>query len=273
MARGFLILRENTLISRVSRHRPGPFGWSLLLAGIMLMLAVGEAGATISVSAQFEPRLLPSLEIDLFCGRDHPDNRSITLSGPGHKVLLEGARESSKAGCRVRADLPPGYSVTYHAVGHTDSTVSGNGCLFPPSVSGEQNDCQLGVTQNPVMLMVYKKWIGGSGEEKDVRVSLDCESGDYSGYRYINEGSPDGWEIRDIHPDGILCNVSEQVRDNFEADIIDCQGLFVLPGKGEECTLLNTKIVKRIEMLNRYGKFIMIFLILVAGLLAMKRFS
>jgi hypothetical protein len=104
-------------------------------------------------------------------------------------------------------------------------------------------------------------------------VGLECESGEYSGFRYINEGSPDGWEIRNIHPDGILCNVSELVRDNFEADIIDCQGLYVLPGKGEECTLLNTKIVKRIEMLNRYGRFIMIFLILGVGLLAMRRFS
>jgi len=63
------------------------------------------------------------------------------------------------------------------------------------------------------------------------------------------------------------------VRDNFSPDIIDCQGLYILPGKGEECTMLNTKIVKRIETLNRYGKFLMIFLVLAIGLAAVKRFT
>lgn len=121
--------------------------------------------------------------------------------------------------------------------------------------------------------MVYLEWIGPSGEEEDVRIGLECESGRYSGYRYVNEGKPDGWEIRDIDPEGILCNVSEEVRENFRPDIIDCQGLWVLPGKGEECTLTNTKIVKRIEMLNRYGRVVMIILVLGVGLAAVRRFA
>lgn len=244
-----------------------------LLAGFLFLLGAGEAAAGISVSAQFDEQLLPSLDIELFCGRQHPDNRSITLDGPGRRVLYEGSRASAKSGCRVRADLPPGYSVTYHATGSGGAAAGGSGCLFPPSGDEPEEVCEVKVTQNPVRLMVYKQWIGGSGEEQDVRISLQCESGDYSGHRYINEGFPDGWEIRNIHPDGILCNVSEQLRDNFEPDIIDCQGLYVLPGKGEECTMINTKIVKRIEMLNRYGKFIMIFLVLAVGLLAMRRLN
>ncbi len=31
-------------------------------------------------------------------------------------------------------------------------------------------------------------------------------------------------KYEDIDPEGILCNVSEVVRDTFEPDIIDCQG-------------------------------------------------
>jgi len=139
--------------------------------------------------------------------------------------------------------------------------------------NGNRRECRLEVTQDPVDLVVYLEWIGPSGEEEDVRVSLECESGNYSGYRYVNAGRPDGWEIRDIDPEGILCNVSEEVRDNFRPDIIDCQGLLVLPGKGEECTLINTKIVKRIEMLNRYGIVVMIVLVLGIGLIAVRRFS
>jgi hypothetical protein len=124
-----------------------------------------------------------------------------------------------------------------------------------------------------VRITVYKEWIGASGEEHDVRVSLSCESGIYSGQRFINEGLPDGWEIHEIDPEGVLCNVSETVRETFRPDIIDCQGLLILPGKGEECTLVNTKIVKRIEMLNRYGKIVMILLVLAIGLAAVKRLT
>ena len=244
-----------------------------MLPVCVLVFGSVDSGAAINVIAQFEQRLLPSLEVELFCGAGHSDNRSVTLEQPGREILLDRHSGAVPAQCRVRADLPLGYSVTYRVEGGVGSTANRNGCRFRSAEPEQVIDCQIEISQNPVKLMVYKKWIGASGEEQDVRISLECESGEYSGFRYINEGSPDGWEIRDIHPDGILCNVSEQVRENFEADIIDCQGLYVLPGKGEECTLLNTKIVKRIEMLNRYGKFIMIFLILMVGLFAMKRFS
>jgi len=125
----------------------------------------------------------------------------------------------------------------------------------------------------PGTLTVYVEWIGHSGEERDVQISLECESGAYSGYRYINKGSPDGWEIRGIVPEGILCNVSEKVRETFRPDIIDCQGIYILPGRHEECTMVNTKIVKRIEMLNRYGKIVMIVLVLLIGLVAVKRLT
>ena len=157
--------------------------------------------------------------------------------------------------------------------GESQGRPGGKGCQFNRIVPNDPLHCRVEVTQDPVELMVYLEWIGPSGEEEDVRISLECESGDYSGNRYVNAGKPDGWEIRDIDPEGILCNVSEEVRDNFRPDIIDCQGLWVLPGKGEECTLTNTKIVKRIEMLYRYGKVVMILLVLGIGLAAVKRFS
>ena len=102
-------------------------------------------------------------------------------------------------------------------------------------------------------------------------ISLECESGEYSGFRHINDGKPGGWEIGNIDPAGILCNVYEADRDNFRPDIIDCQGLLILPGKTEECTMVNTKIVKRIETLNRYGKLVMILLVLAIGMIAIRR--
>lgn len=245
----------------------------LVLLVTTLLFGQQEALTSISVSAQYEERLLSSLDVELFCGADHSSNRVLTLNHAGRAMLQDGDLESPGIDCRVMAHLPPGYSVAYVARGDSSSVADTKGCRFVKIGYGQANDCQVKITQEAVRLTVYKKWVGGSGEEEDVRVSLECESGEYSGYRYVNEGKPDGWEIRDIDFEGILCNVGETVRDNFRPDIIDCQGLYILPGKGEECTLLNTKIVKRIEMLNRYGKLVMILLVLAIGLVAVKRFT
>jgi len=246
--------------------------------GLLLMLLFalplqGQDLATISVTGQFKERLLPTLEFELSCGAGHPGNGTFTRSGPGQLEFKIRDFDDSHANCQVMAHPPAGYSAAYFATGDSAPLAEKKGCRFARISPGHRNQCRIEVKQDPVTLTVYTKWIGGSGEEDDVRVSLECESGDYSGFRYINEGSPDGWEIRDIHPDGILCNVTESVRDNFRPDIIDCQGLYILPGKGEGCTMINTKIVKRIEMLNRYGKFVMIVLVLAIGLVAVKRLT
>ena len=45
----------------------------------------------------------------------------------------------------------------------------------------------------------------------------------------------------------------------------DCEDLVILPGASEECTVVNTKVVKMIDMLNRYGLVIMILVFMVVG--------
>jgi hypothetical protein len=65
--------------------------------------------------------------------------------------------------------------------------------------------------------------------------------------------------------------VFERERDDFRADISDCQDLIVRPGAREECTMVNTKVVKMIQMLNRYGLFVMIGVFAIAGMVAARR--
>ena len=69
----------------------------------------------------------------------------------------------------------------------------------------------------------------------------------------------------------MICDVFETGRDEFVPDPADCRGLLVLPGSEEECTLVNTKVVKMIEMLNRYGLVIMILVFMAAGMVAARR--
>lgn len=125
---------------------------------------------------------------------------------------------------------------------------------------------QIEAPSTSVELLVYKKWIGATGDEANVEIHLSCGPEDEFEPRFINRDKPDGWAVASIPPDGVLCSVREIERDTFVADVGDCLDLLVLPGQEAECTIVNTKVVKRIDMLNRYGLIIMIAVMLGAGL-------
>ena len=122
-------------------------------------------------------------------------------------------------------------------------------------------------------LEVYKKWIGASGDEANVEIHLSCGGGITFPTHFINDGQPAGWEINDVPQNGLICDVRETMRPTFVSDYKDCINLRLIPGQAVECTMVNTKVVKKIEMLNRYGLILMISVMLGAGLAAVKRFS
>jgi hypothetical protein len=250
----------------------------LLISLVCLSAAAPALGqergeATIKVAMRFDPRILDIVDVELICSMENRMSRTFAMAREEARSLALGGLQTRGNSCQVRALPPVGHTARYAGGGDSAFGADRNGCHFTDIDRGEVSNCQIEVIQDPVRLTVYKKWVGPSGQEADVEISLACESGDYSGVRFINEGKPGGWDITNIGPEGVLCNVSEEVRDTYRPDIIDCQGLWVLPGKGEECTLLNTKIVKRIEMLNRYGKIIMILLVMGIGMAAIRRFS
>jgi hypothetical protein len=120
-------------------------------------------------------------------------------------------------------------------------------------------------------VLVYKKWVGATGDEAPVEIQLVCRGlGDFHPLR-VNQDEPDGWLIAEVPQSGSYCSVYEAIRDSFIPDESDCRELLVLPGSSVECTLVNTKRVKRIETLNRYGIVMLIAFILGAGLAAVHR--
>jgi len=122
-----------------------------------------------------------------------------------------------------------------------------------------------------VKLWVYKKWIGASGTEASVEIHLDCPGRDDFGRRLINRDRPDGWNIDQVPADGFFCSVGEVMRETFVPDVTDCRNLLLVPGRDVECTMVNTKVVKRIDMLNRYGLGLMIVVMLAVGLTSVRK--
>jgi len=144
-------------------------------------------------------------------------------------------------------------------------------CLVVPSLACAVGES--GEAGSQVELQVYKKWIGASGNETDVEIHLICRESDLFEPRYINRDQTDGWIIENVPDEGMFCDVREIEQDTFVADVSDCLNLLVIPGQAAECTMVNTKIVKRINMLNRYGLILMIAVMLGAGLAAVRRFA
>jgi hypothetical protein len=120
-------------------------------------------------------------------------------------------------------------------------------------------------------VLVFKKWVGATGDEASVEIRLVCGGLDEFHSLRVNQDEPDGWLIAEVPESGSYCSVYEAVRDSYIPDERDCRNLLVLPGTSVECTLVNTKRVKRIEMLNRYGIVMLIAFILGAGLAAVHR--
>lgn len=234
---------------------------------------VANSNQTVLVAeASFHPLLLEELEVTFVCNSGNP-SRLVTMIKTGlpfEWVVKEiGIKQTF---CQIYADLPRGFSIEYSPSGDSPSKSDENGCQYADVVASQTNRCLLTVTQDHVQLTVYKKWVGATGDEGDVAVSLVCDGRPAEPQRFLNQGLPATWQITRIPPQGLNCAVSETPDETFISDENDCSELILLPGRGDACTMVNTKVVKRIEMLNRYGKVIMILVMMSAGLIAVRRY-
>ncbi|MFC1797119.1 hypothetical protein ACFL1V_08495 [Pseudomonadota bacterium] len=247
------------------------------LAGLFLLLPVlllAEDGqsAHFNVTLDFDSQLLDGLIIELLCNSGEPQRQQIRLAVAGSTRLELWRFKNNNTICQLHALLEDGYSAEYQSQSDGGHRANEHGCHFTTVSHDHNNECLIEISQNTVPVTVYKKWVGASGKEPSVEISLECDGRAISGPRHINEKSPRGWDVANIHVNGSSCDVFETVDDTFVADQSDCRGVMLFPGRGAECTMVNTKVVKRIEMLNRYGKAIMIIVMLVAGLVAVRRY-
>lgn len=253
-----------------SRNR-GRFACLFLLLPALL-LADQDNPANFDLNLQFEPELVGEVEIEMLCNAGEPRRQRIQATLPGIKRLNLNRFNDREPICQVRALVVDGYEVEYQSASEDRHKADEHGCHFMTVSRDQIYACRINIVQIPVPLVVYKKWVGASGHEPGVAIQLVCGERTFAETRLINRNVPGGWEVGDINVDGQICDVHEKPGDTFIADESDCQGLMLLPGRGAECTMVNTKIVKRIEMLNRYGIAIMILVMLVAGLVAVRRY-
>jgi hypothetical protein len=224
--------------------------------------------ATITVDLSRKTQRPAALPVHLEC--EGGGRRSGDLAASGTLVFRVDPRDGA---CRVSADPVPGRQLVYRADGGSDSDDGESGCLFSRIATEDTNFCLVLLQDEITRVSVFARWIGANGEEAPVEAHLFCEGMGSFDPVWVNQKDANGWRLPNVPTGGVICDVVEVRREEFLADMSDCRDLLVMPGAHEECTLVNTKIVKRIEMLNRYGKVVMVVIFLAVGLLAARRFS
>ena len=129
----------------------------------------------------FEPAGCRPSSLELSCNQGEPRTETRRLSGDGVFQWKTGKSADGKLSCQLQVRLPAGYSAAYYVNGESQARPGGKGCQFKDITQNDPTHCRVEVTQDPVALMVLEEWIGGSGADEDVRVTLDCESGEWPG--------------------------------------------------------------------------------------------
>lgn len=246
----------------------------LLAASLLLHAPPGRAdgdSASFTVDVKLGDTPLELLQVTLRCYEDGARSLSANIAPGDSRSFSITVREGKELTCLLGALPIPGQHLRFLGDGGSQVELTEEGCLFAGVKPGHSNFCQIQIESEQTSLTVYKKWIGAADREADIEIRLHCDGGGVLEPRFINQNKPAGWDLEIADPDGIECDVFEVEREDFRADIADCQDLIIVPGAREECTMVNTKVVKMIQMLNRYGLVIMILVFLTAGMLAARR--
>lgn len=247
---------------------------------IILSLALGvfscgglsaQEFATFTVDAMLGDSGLSSIDVNISCESESPVSFDVNIPAGGSKAVTVPAPGGREMICTVISHPLPGRQLRYLGDGGSSITDESQGCRFTGVRGGHHNFCQVQVEDQETSLTVFKHWIGTSARENDVEAYLDCGPAMSSRTRFINVGKPARWSLEVHSETGITCTVTEQESDAWVQDTSDCENLLIAPGAEEECTIVNTKVVKMIEMLNRYGLVLMIAAFMVVGGFAARR--
>jgi hypothetical protein len=249
--------------------------WLSISVLSLFMLVTRSLGAEeialFTVDVKLAGTGVAELVVNIRCDSDRPVSFDYAIPVDSSKTFTVPAPENAGMSCSLTTRQLIGHQLGFLGDGGSDFEADAPGCTFSNVRRGHSNFCQIRVEDQETSLTVFKRWIGTSRKEADSRVSLDCGNEVAYSNRKINSGKPGAWTLTVDESDGFLCSVSEEEGDGFIADTSDCQGLLVMPGAVEECTIVNTKVVKMIEVFNRYGLAVMILAFMLVGGFAARR--
>ena len=248
-----------------------PFMISSLLLLLSASLEAQEVIAHFTVDVMLRGAGVDALEVQVSCRPGQAFSLALAVPVDTSRSFTVPVAPDAELDCTISASPIVGQELGFLGDGGSTFDPDAPGCRFTGVRAGHANFCQVRVESQETSLTVFKHWIGTSEPVDDVAVGLDCGPGMILKTRPLNEGKPGKWLLDDMDAEGVRCRVLEEKGDSYLSDTSDCDDLLIRPGAREECTVVNTKVVKMIEMLNRYGLVIMILAFMVVGGFAARR--
>lgn len=249
------------------RYRP------LLVLSLLFSAPAVQADdfASFTVDVNLRGAGVETLDVRVACGPGDVFTLDLEVPVDSTRSFTVPVNEGQELACTLTASPVVGQELSFLGDGGSDFDPESAACRFTSVRGGHANFCQIQVESQETSLTVFKHWIGTSEEEDDVAMRLDCGEGFGPEVLEINKGKPGKWLLDVGVAEGVRCRVREAQDESYTSDTSDCVDLLIRPGAREECTVVNTKVVKMIEMLNRYGLVIMILAFMVVGGFAARR--
>lgn len=229
------------------------------------------------------------VDVVLDCNTGLPlmQTTQISAGNPVNFVVKDFANDAMD--CEVYETIPAGYLPTYSASGDSDNDSDDAACYFIAVEGLDQNYCDIFNELQPVDVVVAKEWIDEHPEfilPTFVEITLVCDDPIVGGYpclaegpgggfcaqRYIDPDNPGEFEILP-HYEGTSCFAREEAIQGVLTDDSDCAQLNLLPGQGDSCVIINTRLFAGIPTLNRYGLILLVLMMIGVGAVGLRRFA
>lgn len=243
------------------------------------IVAAGDERATFRVTKDFDDDNPAEVEVSLSCNTGLPLEQFASIAEGEHVEFVIGSFTVGEMDCAVSEVVPDGYAPAHSAAlgvqGIAGSVVSSDTSCDFIDVSNGQFTCAISNTLEPVEIIVNKEWIDDNPEYNMPQfawVEVQCDVASWLGGQYINPNGPGKFVVYPFHG-GESCTVSEDPEVGVLADLEDCEGLMVAPGQDAECTVVNTRLYAGIPTLSQYGLALLALMMLMIGVVSVRRFA
>lgn len=255
----------------------------------------GGSTAIFKVQKQFTDGndTLP-VTLNISCNAGIPLQQSITVQpndGPFGNTEVNftvSSFEDGKLNCEVTEETPENYEASYSCFSTGTCASSENACSFTAVSAGQDNLCTIRNNPKPVVVNVAAEWLFQQDDlvvDSAIQVELTCRNVLSGDGEYTGVGMSWSWLFDETTPlrtatilpafDGSTdCRIESIPGSSAVESISSCDDWTVVEsGSGTlDCTLVNTAFFEGIPTLSRSGLLLAIALMMMTGLVFVRRF-
>ena len=255
----------------------------------------GGPNAEFKVQKQFTDGndQLPAV-LNIRCNTGVPLEQSLVVQpnpgplGSAEVTFVVGNFEDGALDCEIWEDTPANYTASYSCYSTGACQATETSCTFTGTQAGQDNLCTIRNNPEPVTITVSSEFLFDSEElvvESQVAVELSCRNvlsgdGDYvqgvMKWNWLFDGNtPDQTAtIQPAFDNSTECRIESSSPNSAVESVSNCDAWTTVPsGSGElDCEVVNTVFFEGIPTLGRGGLLLASLLMLLTGLVFVRRF-